>query len=174
MAAKTVFECQTCGFQSPKWEGRCPECENWNTFSEESLSPSLNVSRGVSITDVVSPSAPKTIEEIVAEDFQRIETGIGEFDRVLGGGVVRGGAVLFGGDPGIGKSTLLLQLSDLISRNNKVLYISGEESLNQIKLRADRVGIKSKSLFLLNETRLENILSNIEAINPDLVVIDSI
>lgn len=171
---KTIYECQTCGFQSPKWAGRCPECDSWNTFIEEILKPSIDVNRKVSVTDVISPSVPMTVEEIAADDVERIETGISEFDRVLGGGIVRGGAVLFGGDPGIGKSTLLLQLSDLISKSDKVLYISGEESLNQIKLRADRIGIRSKNLFLLNETNLESIISNIEEVKPDLVVIDSI
>ncbi|ADG81135.1 DNA repair protein RadA [Thermincola potens] len=166
------FCCQECGFESLKWLGRCPSCESWNSFVEEPLpakkgaagSGNLQMSgQPVSISDVV------TVEEI------RYCTGIGELDRVLGGGIVRGSLILIGGDPGIGKSTLGLQAASAISiKTGRVLYVSGEESIHQTKLRALRLGAVSPDLYIVSETSLEGILRHIEKLQPNLVVVDSI
>jgi DNA repair protein RadA/Sms len=171
--AKTVFFCQNCGSQAPKWLGRCPDCGQYNTFVEEKLEPQ---SRST-LSHVDSPrSIAKRVEEI--EDVwegTRLSTAIREFDRVLGGGVVPGSTVLIGGDPGIGKSTLLLQaLYQIARQNKKVLYVSGEESQHQIKLRSRRLGIRADSLYILSETELEQILNHIKQISPVCVVMDSI
>ncbi len=171
--AKTVFFCQNCGSQAPKWLGRCPDCGQYNTFVEEKLEPQAR--SGLSPVD--SPrSIAKRVEEI--EDVwegTRLSTAIREFDRVLGGGVVPGSTVLIGGDPGIGKSTLLLQaLYQVARQNKKVLYVSGEESQHQIKLRSRRLGIRADQLYILSETELEQILNHIKQISPVCVVVDSI
>ncbi|MFC1925172.1 DNA repair protein RadA [Chloroflexota bacterium] len=166
---KKVFICQQCGKDSPKWLGRCPDCQQWNTFAETSVAPS----RGS------RPStAPNEISElslISAEEMPRIVLPITEFNRVLGGGIIPGSLVLISGDPGIGKSTLLLQVSGAVTQEGgKVVYASGEESSHQIKLRADRVGVKGEGLYLLPETDLEIILQRMEETQPRLGVIDSI
>jgi len=168
---KTQFFCQNCGHQSPKWLGRCPSCDEWNQFAEEEIRA----------TDTaVSPElqfngTPLPIDDITADEKERIETGIAEMDRVLGGGVVVGSAILVGGDPGIGKSTLLLQvLQHLAEKEMKVLYISGEESAKQIKLRGTRIGASSKNILVLIEIALENIIRQIKESSPQVVVIDSI
>jgi DNA repair protein RadA/Sms len=168
---KTTFFCQNCGHQSPKWLGKCPSCAEWNRFVEEEIRViDTAVSMGIQFNE-----PPLPIDEIVADEKERITTGIVEMDRVLGGGIVNGSVTLVGGDPGIGKSTLLLQiLHNLAEKDLKILYVSGEESAKQIKLRGRRVGASSKNLFVLVEIDLENIIRHIKEISPSVVVIDSI
>mgnify|MGYP004618846595 FL=1 len=168
---KTVFFCKECGYESSKWLGQCPGCKEVGTFVEEPVGAKTNnnIRRGL------INNKPVTINQVTADDEERITTGFGELDRVLGGGVVPGGLILVGGDPGIGKSTLLLQVCRNMSNNGKkILYISGEESLKQIKLRANRMGQFSDNLSLLSETSLDIIESVILETKPDAVVIDSI
>jgi DNA repair protein RadA/Sms len=171
--AKTHFVCQACGYQAPKWLGRCPGCQEWNTFAEERL-----IEEKVPERDLLgfeSEAVPTPITEIAGEERGRFQIGLGEFDRVLGGGIVFGSVILVGGDPGIGKSTLLLQVMNrLASKGKKVLYISGEESLQQTKMRADRLGVSSEHLFVVSETSLEKILQDIQTLRPSTVVVDSI
>jgi DNA repair protein RadA/Sms len=171
--AKTHFVCQSCGYQAPKGLGRCPGCQDWNTFVEERV-----VEEKIAERDLLGferDAAPIPITEIVTEEKGRLPIGIGEFDRVLGGGIVYGSIILVGGDPGIGKSTLLLQaMGSLASQGKKVLYISGEESLQQTKMRAARLGISSDHLFVVSETSLEKILQDIQALKPVVAVVDSI
>lgn len=166
---KNVYYCQNCGYESSKWQGQCPACKEWNTFVEEpvSVTRSSTVSNR-KVADIVS------LTEVEADDHTRIQTDIRELDRVLGGGIVPGSLVLVGGDPGIGKSTLLLQVCQNLSRKETVLYISGEESLSQIKLRANRMGTFTDQLKLFCETNLETIRAVIERQRPRFVVIDSI
>ena len=171
--AKTHFVCQSCGYQAPKWLGKCPGCQEWNTFVEERVIEEKAPERD--LLGFETEAIPMPITEIVGEERGRLQIGIGEFDRVLGGGIVFGSVILVGGDPGIGKSTLLLQMMDrLASREKKVLYISGEESLQQTRMRADRLGISSKQLFVVSETSLEKILQDIQTFRPLTVVVDSI
>jgi DNA repair protein RadA/Sms len=171
--AKTHFVCQSCGYQAPKWLGRCPGCQEWNTFVEERIVEEKTPERG--LLGFEAGAFPIPITEVVGEERGRLEIGIGEFDRVLGGGIVFGSVVLVGGDPGIGKSTLLLQVMNcLASKGRKVLYISGEESLQQTKMRAGRLGIASDQLLVVSETSLEKILQDIETLKPSTVVVDSI
>jgi DNA repair protein RadA/Sms len=171
--AKTHFVCQSCGYQAPKWLGRCPGCQGWNTFVEERV-----IEEKVPERDLLGFEAgavPTPLTDIIPEEKGRIQIGIGEFDRVLGGGIVFGSVILVGGDPGIGKSTLLLQMMNrLASIGRKVLYISGEESIQQTKMRADRLGIYSEHLFVVSETSVERILQDIETLRPSTVVVDSI
>lgn len=167
---KSVFFCQNCGHEETKWLGQCPACKEWNTFVEEksiSSSSSGNVKNGRDVKIV-------SLSEVSADDHVRIGTGMAELDRVLGGGIVPGSLVLVGGDPGIGKSTLLLQVCQKFAQERSVLYISGEESLSQIKLRANRMGEFNENLKLLCETNLETIQNVIENRRPELIVIDSI
>ena len=173
-AKKSIYFCQNCGHEESKWLGQCPMCKEWNTFVEETVStPVSGVSRGSSVAKPKSQVV--TLSSVSTTDEERTKTGIKELDRVLGGGIVQGSLVLVGGDPGIGKSTLLLQVCQkLADKQKKVLYISGEESLKQIKLRANRMGEFADSLFLLCETNLAAIQSVIEKETPDVVVIDSI
>ena len=169
-AKKSVFFCQNCGHEESKWLGQCPVCKEWNTFVEEKVTPvKTGVSREQNKVQVV------TLSSISTDEDERIKTGIDELDRVLGGGIVPGSLVLVGGDPGIGKSTLLLQVCQrLAATKKKVLYVSGEESLKQIKLRANRMGNFSESLYLFCETNLGIIRGVIENQRPDMLVIDSI
>ena len=170
-AKKSIFFCQNCGHEESKWLGQCPVCRQWNTFVEEKVTAAKTGGQTKSLkeAEVVALSSVQTDRE------ERVCTGIGELDRVLGGGIVPGSLVLVGGDPGIGKSTLLLQVCQrLTERKQKLLYISGEESLKQIKLRADRMGTFTDDLLLLCETNIETIRSVIEKERPSLVVIDSI
>ena len=172
---KTVFFCQNCGYESPKWMGQCPGCRQWNTFVEETISTSAG--KGISQTMVKTSGGnePVALAKIKTGEDDRIKTEIEELDRVLGGGIVQGSMVLVGGDPGIGKSTLLLQVCrQLSNKGHKILYISGEESLRQIKLRAERIGEFNDLLLLMCETNLETIRSTIERVRPEAVVIDSI
>ncbi len=171
---KTVFGCQNCGYQSPKWLGKCPDCGSWNSLVEEQVSPAQPPSaHSFALSGRETP--PQSILDINTVEKERVLTEIREFDRVLGGGLVVGSVVLIGGDPGIGKSTLLLQALDRISRKGiGVLYVSGEESLRQTRIRADRIGVSSKDLFVLTENSLEKIIENIERLHPRVAVIDSI
>jgi DNA repair protein RadA/Sms len=168
---KTQFFCQSCGHQSPKWLGRCPSCGEWNQFVEEEV----RVSPSPSAAELKFDGAPLPIEDISATEGERVLTGIAEMDRVLGGGIVGGSAILVGGEPGIGKSTLLLQmLHNMAARGLKVLYVTGEESAKQIRLRGKRIGASSKNLLILVEVDLENILRHIRETMPAAVVIDSV
>lgn len=167
----TVFFCSSCGYESSKWMGQCPSCKEWNTFTEE---PVVKMKRAVQ-TASFSSTEPVLLKDISADDSKRIKTGFDEFDRVLGGGIVKGSLVLIGGDPGIGKSTILLQVTkNLVNSGEKVLYVSGEESLRQIKLRANRLGKDFDNLLLLSETNLDAITEVIKKNVPTTVVIDSI
>ncbi|MGI6012643.1 MAG: DNA repair protein RadA [Ruminococcus sp.] len=168
---KTVFFCQNCGYESAKWMGQCPGCQEWNTFVEEAVSDNIS---GKSKGQGKTPQ-PVTLSGVQMEKEERMIIGIGELDRVLGGGIVGGSLVLVGGDPGIGKSTLLLQVCrQLALSDKKVLYISGEESLRQIKLRAQRIGTFNDHLLLLCETNLTDIRQAVQQQKPDVMVIDSI
>lgn len=177
-AKNTAFFCKECGYESAKWFGQCPACKEWNTFVEEPVSKSKSA-KGIAGTSqrAAASSAPVPVEinSVSFEENDRTSTGIAELDRVLGGGIVAGSLVLVGGDPGIGKSTLLLQMCYNLSAEGKdVLYISGEESLKQIKLRADRIGQCSGTLKLLCETSLDNIEDILTRNKPEIVIIDSI
>ncbi len=166
--SKSIYVCQSCGFKSPKWLGRCPDCGGWSTFAEEKLAPLQKVRRAVNLE-------PKSLSQIEVREEGRLKSGLGEFDRVLGGGVVQGSLVLVAGDPGIGKSTLMLQVAEKLSRGyGRVLYLSGEESLYQLKLRADRLKVGSPSLYLLAESEIEAVLDSLKEPYPSLLVIDSI
>lgn len=164
---KIKYVCSSCGYESLRWIGKCPDCESWNSFTEEIIETSKRKLQ-TPVTDVVV----NRIDEIPGTDEDRIKTGMGEFDRVLGGGLIPGSVILLGGDPGIGKSTLAMQVSSQIKE--KVLYITGEESSRQIKLRASRLKLKSDSFFVLPETDLSNIISAIKNVSPAVVVVDSI
>lgn len=173
--AATVFFCQNCGYESSKWMGQCPGCKEWNSFVEETVSKTPHMGGASASTGRRSSLAPSTLADISISEENRIVTGIGELDRVLGGGIVQGSLTLVGGDPGIGKSTLLLQVCrNLSGAGHKVLYISGEESLAQIKMRADRLGEFTREMQLLCETNLDEITEVIRSCKPEAVVIDSI
>lgn len=170
---KSIFFCQNCGHEESKWLGQCPGCGEWNTFVEEQVGS--GVTRGTTAAArTVREAKVMPLTEVTAKDDDRCETGIRELDRVLGGGIVPGSLVLVGGDPGIGKSTLLLQVCQRMAQMKKILYISGEESQAQIKLRANRMGTFTPNLLLLCETNLETIRGVIERERPELVIIDSI
>jgi len=167
--SKSVWVCQNCGAESPKWIGRCPVCGEWNTYVEERISkPAAGQQRGV-----VSSSPPRPLTEVSSLDHRRLVTGTGEFNRVLGGGIVPGTLILLGGEPGIGKSTLALQVCLQLSPA-VTLYVSGEESAEQIKLRADRLQMPQENVLIYAETRLEEIIGQIRHLSPQLVIIDSI
>ncbi|MBA7495993.1 DNA repair protein RadA [subsurface metagenome] len=167
---RTIFVCQQCGKESLKWLGRCPNCQEWNSFVEKVVTAPTTSFQSVS---PVNP--PQELSQVVIGAADRFPLPLAEFNRVLGGGLVSGSLVLIGGDPGIGKSTLLLQVSALIAQaQGKMVYVSGEETLHQIKLRSERLGVKGEKLYLLAETDLEVILNQIEQLQPRLVVIDSI
>lgn len=168
MKYRTSFICQNCGFHSPKWLGRCSNCGEWNTLIEE-------IEEEISADFSFQASEPVLYECIKEAKKKRVKTGIEELNRVLGGGVVLGSLVLIGGEPGIGKSTLLLQASrDFAAQGEKVLYVSGEESLEQIKLRGERLGLKNGKLYLLAETNLERIISHVNKLNPQILILDSV
>ena len=172
MKEKTVFFCTECGNESPKWAGRCPSCGAWNALVEqraEKVKRPSGASRGIPRSVKVT-----NITEIDTSDEIRFSTGMGELDRVLGGGAVKGSLVLVGGAPGIGKSTLMLQICQQLGMQNKVLYVSGEESIHQLKMRAKRLGVDSANLFVVSETRLSDILEAVEREQPDVLIIDSI
>lgn len=169
---RTIFYCTSCGNETHQWQGKCPACSAWNTLQEHIEKPSI--SGKAKAAPVGSSRTPKRLSEVDTDTEIRFYTGMGELDRVLGGGAVAGSLVLVGGAPGIGKSTLLLQICHNLCQEHTVLYISGEESERQIKLRAVRLGVASEQLYLLSETRLSDILAAVEALNPDILIIDSI
>lgn len=166
---KTVYVCQNCGAESPKWIGHCPSCKEWNSYREEIITVSPPSPAG----QTTAHRKPELLSGIEVNDNDRITAGISEVDRILGGGMVKGSLILMGGEPGIGKSTLALQIA-LAQKEKKVLYVSGEESEGQVKLRAGRLPGKNKNCFIYNETSLENIITQAGALNPDILIIDSV
>ena len=169
---KIVYYCSSCGNETPKWQGRCPACGEWNTMQEHVEKPTpagrlMAAPLGISKT-------PRTLDAVDTDEEIRFSTGMGELDRVLGGGAVEGSLVLVGGAPGIGKSTLLLQICNVLCGSRKVLYVSGEESEKQLKLRAQRLGVMPQNLYVLSETRLSDILAAVEELQPDILIADSI
>jgi len=170
--SKTSYFCRNCGYESPKWLGKCPACNEWNALIEEDIGGSTG---DAVYGGLLRNESPLSIDAIEADEKERIETKVLELDRVLGGGIVPGSAILVGGDPGIGKSTLLLQvLQKLAEKGRDVLYVSGEESARQIKLRGLRIGASAKNLLVLVETALENILQHLQTLKPEVAVIDSV
>jgi len=169
--AKTVFVCQNCGVESAKWIGRCPSCKEWNTYHEEIIAPAS--SRGMSFSANMEKRKPELLDNIEADEKNRHKTGISELDRILGGGMVSGSLILLGGEPGVGKSTLALQLA-LALKDTKILYVSGEESEEQISLRAHRLKKSNPQCYILSETELESILTHSENLKPGLIIVDSI
>ncbi len=167
------YVCTECGYQSPKWLGRCSKCGSWNSFEEEIDHPQTRYSAPVQAISAL-PNKAKKLSDISLGNEKRIKTGVSELDRVLGGGIVEGSLILVGGDPGIGKSTLLLQVSEIAAKSGKVLYVSGEESAEQIKLRAERLGAKSDNLLILPQTELDSILATARAEKPSVMIIDSV
>lgn len=171
--ARTTYVCQQCGYQSPRWMGRCPECENWDTLVETTVGGEER--RGTTQVSLVGAAQPQALPEISTDGYERIPISIAEFSRVLGGGIVPGSLVLIAGDPGIGKSTLLLQASAMVAeRGDAVLYVSAEESAQQVKLRAHRIGHAPDALYVLSETNMDRILQHIDRLGPALVVVDSV
>ena len=171
--SKTIFVCSECGNESSKWLGKCPACNSWNTFYEQKVVETKSSGRNASNAEKIN-NKPQTLNSYQAKETIRTSTGFNELDRVLGGGLVKGSLVLLGGEPGIGKSTLILQICDKIQGEGKVLYVSGEESAEQIKMRADRLGINNDDILFLGETDIDIVNQAIIDINPKLVIIDSI
>ena len=169
---KTVFFCTQCGNESPKWQGRCPACGAWNTLEEHIEKPAAP--GRAKAAPVGSSHTPKKLQEVDTGSEIRFSTGMGELNRVLGGGAVAGSLVLVGGAPGIGKSTLLLQICNQLCRERSVLYVSGEESERQLKLRAQRLGVSPENLYILSETRLSDVLEAVESTQPDILIVDSV
>ncbi len=173
MAVKILYTCQHCGYENPKWLGKCPDCGAWGSLVEETVRGKQTRSQNSSFRK--ETNRPVAFHELSTDGFERITTGITELDRVLGGGIVKGSLVLLGGEPGIGKSTLILQAaSNLAAHGDIVLYVSGEESENQLKMRGERLGLEPKSLFVLGETAVENVFEWIDKISPSVVIVDSI
>lgn len=175
--SKNVYVCSECGYESSKWYGKCPSCGEWNTLEEqikETVSVSSSISRRGTSISLSAYELPMSIRDISTTDEERYNTGMEELDRVLGGGIVKGSLILLGGDPGIGKSTILMQICEYIGRTMKILYVSGEESRRQLKLRAVRLGVNSENLYVMTETDVERIIENIRVMKPDIVMIDSI
>lgn len=173
MKTKTIFSCNECGYESAKWLGKCPACNSWNSFTEELVSPA-NSNHSAKGGSVLRKNAPMRLSEVSVTHEERMPSHIGELDRVLGGGIVKGSLVLVGGDPGIGKSTLLLQLVKSVRDDAKIFYVSGEESEKQLKMRAERLQIQSEELMVLTETDISSVLHYAEEINPDILIIDSV
>ena len=171
--SKTVFFCTVCGNETPKWQGRCPACGAWNTLEEHVQKPS-SATPAARSGPLGASRSPKRLSQIDAGSEIRFSTGLGELDRVLGGGAVAGSLVLVGGAPGIGKSTLLLQICTRLCQERRVLYVSGEESESQLKLRAARLKVEPENLYILSETRLSDILEAVEELKPDILIVDSI
>ena len=169
---KTVFFCTTCGGETPKWQGKCPACGAWNTLQEHIERPAAP-GRAAS-SPIGGGRKAKTISQVTSDGEIRFSTGMGELNRVLGGGAVAGSLVLVGGAPGIGKSTLMLQICQSLCQFSKVLYVSGEESVSQLKMRAGRLGVHSEQLFVLSETGLEDVVHSVEEEKPDVLIVDSI
>ena len=170
--AKTVFFCTSCGNETPKWVGRCPGCGEWNTLEEHIEKPTASIK--AKSAPVGISRKPQKLTQVDTDSEIRFDTGMGELDRVLGGGAVAGSLVLVGGAPGIGKSTLLLQICNNLCQGRTVLYISGEESERQLKLRAQRLGVAPEALYILSETRLSDVLEAVAEIKPDILIVDSI
>lgn len=170
---KTVFFCTSCGNETPRWQGRCPSCGAWNTIEEHVEKPSVPGTKAKS-APVGQSRKPQRLNQVTVDGETRFSTGMGELDRVLGGGAVAGSLVLVSGAPGIGKSTLLLQICTSLCAQRKVLYVSGEESERQLKLRAERLGVAPEELYILSETRLSDILEAAEQTQPDILIVDSI
>lgn len=170
---KTKFVCNDCGYESPKWMGKCPECSSWDSFVEE-VETTEKV-KNMTLSSVTGTTKASKLIEVTVENEDRSNTGISELDLVLGGGIVKGSMVLVGGDPGIGKSTLLLQVaSNIANQGKKILYISGEESLKQTKMRGDRLGVKSENIYIVAENNMDMILKCVENTKPEFLIIDSI
>lgn len=173
---KTVYICSECEYESPKWLGKCPKCGEWNSFVEdvvEKQTAATTASRRTAVINSGNNKASK-FSELETPEYIRSTTGINELDRVLGGGLVTGSVVLLSGEPGIGKSTLLLQICDCLGKDRSVLYVSGEESSGQLKLRAQRLSVTGKNLYILTETNIENILAEADKIKPDVIIADSV
>ena len=170
---KSVYICSECGHESPKWYGKCPSCGEWNTMNEE-IKDTAKAAPAAKARSFSSYAKPFSINEISTEDEHRYDTGCKELNRVLGGGIVKGSLILLGGDPGIGKSTVLMQICQYMGDTLKILYVSGEESKRQLKLRAIRLGVDSPNLYVMTETDVEVVCEQIKSIKPDLVMIDSI
>ncbi|MEG1720977.1 MAG: DNA repair protein RadA [Pseudoflavonifractor sp.] len=176
MKDKTVFFCTECGTESPKWSGQCPGCRAWNTMVEQPAEAKKKAASAANSSAArrSGVNRPKSLDQVETTTELRFETGMSELDRVLGGGAVKGSLVLVGGAPGIGKSTLMLQICDNLCRFAKVLYVSGEESERQIKLRAERLHVRGENLYLLSETSLEDVLEAVNQLKPDILIVDSI
>ena len=177
MKLKTVYVCTECGVQSSKWLGKCPHCGKWNTLVEEvvDVAPATDKApKRPSLGGLGGENKATQFRELDLPAYIRTDTGLSELDRVLGGGLVTGSVVLLSGEPGIGKSTLLMQISDALGQNRRVLYVSGEESGGQLKLRAKRLGVTGEHLYILTETNLENILEEAKEVRPDVMILDSI
>lgn len=175
--SKNVYVCTECGYESSKWYGKCPSCGEWNTLEEqirETVTASSSSVRRSTVSSLSAYELPMKIKDISTSDEERYSTGMEELNRVLGGGIVKGSLVLLGGDPGIGKSTILMQICEYLGRTMKILYVSGEESRRQLKLRAMRLGVNSDNLYVMTETDVERIIENIKVMKPDIVMIDSI
>ena len=167
---KKIFVCRECGYTNPKWLGKCPDCGSWDSFDEERVAPVSKAKRGA----VISENRAEKISELELPTYMRAGTGMKELDRVLGGGLVGGSVVLLSGEPGIGKSTLLLQICNELASSRRVLYVSGEESKGQLKLRAERLKIDAPTLYLLTETDTDAVLAECERLRPDVIIIDSV
>ncbi len=176
MKSKTVFECSACGYQSAKWMGRCPSCQAWNTLEEMSVQPELPVktAKGNRMPAPDYERHAETFENLKIPEYMRSLTGMGELDRVLGGGIVSGSVILLSGEPGIGKSTLLMQISSSLGKEKRVLYVSGEESQGQLKLRADRLGSGGPNLYVMTTTSVEHTLRECDVCKPDILIVDSV
>ncbi len=173
---KTIYICSECEHKSPKWMGKCPSCGAWNSYVEDVINTSSEPisQKRKTYSGISGNNIALSYNDLEIPEYIRSETGLGELDRVLGGGLVHGSVVLISGEPGIGKSTLLMQISDALGRSRRVLYVSGEESGGQLKLRAKRLGIKGENLFILTETNIDDIMAQAEKIKPNVVIIDSI
>lgn len=173
--SKTIYRCTECGFETSKWNGRCQNCGTWNSLEEDVLMPSAGGRNGnINRKKNDLSSKIKGLSDISTDEETRYKTGCNELDRVLGGGLVKGSITLIGGEPGIGKSTLLLQICQYLGESHSVLYVSGEESARQIKLRAERLKVSTELLYLLTATDAQSICDTIESSSPDIVIIDSI
>lgn len=173
-AGKTYYSCSECGYRTAKWMGKCPTCGAWNTFTEEVAEPEPKAGAPAHALFSSGDNHAVAYDKLEMPTYMRSETGLGELDRVLGGGLVHGSVVLLSGEPGIGKSTLLMQVSDVLCRSRKVLYVSGEESGGQLKLRAERLGVKGSNLYILTETNLDRVMREVDAIQPEVLIVDSI
>lgn len=170
---KTEYICSSCGYSSPRWYGKCPECESWNSLEERIVLPAKKSAASAPLPSAAA-AAISRLGDIVSDESSRTDTGLGELNRVLGGGIVPGSVVLLSGDPGIGKSTILLQICRYLEKDKKILYVSGEESARQIKLRATRLGVDNNNLFILACTEADDIVATAHSLEPDILIIDSV